>query len=204
MDEKTEELRDIFIDTTGADTVTESQEEEPGSITEADEDGTADRIAELIDTMRAQYEFSTDLDDADYERVVRGFFDGESDETVAADLDVDADTVFAARMDLHLVDEADRDAPFDLAELKRLSVDEVPVPERPEHLENDVDVDVDTVRHYSAVVDTDVESTRANHRFRDEFEQLLTDADLETSHASDVHDDGLEEAAEDIETNVSF
>ncbi|WP_430504426.1 conditioned medium-induced protein 4 [Haloparvum sp. PAK95] len=202
MDEKTEELRDIFIDTTGADTVTESQEEEPGSITESDEDGTADRLAELIDAMRAEYEFTTDLDDADYERVVRGFFDGESDETVAADLDVHADTVFAARMDLHLVDEADRDAPFDLDELKRLAVDDVPVDERPAHL--DADVDPDTVRHYSAVVDADVESTRANHRFRDEFEQLLTDADLETSHASDVHDDGLEEAAEDIETNVSF
>ncbi|MFB6236096.1 MAG: conditioned medium-induced protein 4 [Halopenitus sp.] len=202
MDEKTEELRDIFIDTTGADTVTESQEEGPGSIKEPDDDGTADRLEELIDAMREQYEFTTALDDADYERVVRGFFDGESDETVAADLDVDADTVFAARMDLHLVDEADRDAPFDLDELKRLSVDGVTVEDRPAHL--DADVDADTVRHYSAVVDADVESTRANHRFRDEFEQLLTDADLETSHASDVHDDGLEEAAEDIETNVSF
>jgi len=202
MDEKTEELRDIFIDTTGADTVTESQEEGPGSITKSDEDGTADRLAELIDAMRAQYEFTTSLDDADYERVVRGFFDGESDETLAADFDTDADTVFAARMDLHLVDEADRDAPFDLDELKRLSVDDVAVAGRPAHL--DADVDADTVRHYSTVVDADVESTRANHRFRDEFEQLLTDADLETSHASEVHDDGLEEAAEDIETNVSF
>lgn len=202
MDEKTEELRDIFIDTTGADTVTESQEEEPGSITDADDDTTTERLTELIDTMRDQYDFTTQLDDASYKHVVRGFFEEVGDEAIATDLDVDEDTVFQARMDLHLVSEADRDAPLDLDELKQLVIDGVPTEDRLDHVENDVDVE--TVRHYSAVVEADVESTRANHRFRDEFGQLLTDADLETSHASDVHDDGLKEAAEDIETNVSF
>ena len=43
-----------------------------------------------------------------------------------------------------------------------------------------------------------------NHRFRDAFSDLLTDADLSTRLAADARRDGLKEATEDIETDVSL
>jgi len=199
MDEKTEELRDIFIDATGSDTVTERQEESPGSLTDVDED-VEGRVRELVATMRDRYEFAAGLDGEAYATVVHGYFDGRSDADLAADLGAEEGTVFDARMDLHLVDEADRDAPFDLDELSSLHVDDVPLAKRAAELRAEPDV----VRRFSEVVAADLESTRANDRFRTEFRELLTDADLEASHVREAREDGLREAAEDIETDVQF
>jgi hypothetical protein len=199
MDEKTAELRDIFIDTTGSDTVTESQEETRGSLTETG--GQADaRVVEIIGTMRDKYTFVSGLEDDDLQQVVEQFHDGESDTDIADTIGVDEDTVFNARMDLHLVRETDRTAPFELAELRALLVDDTPVEERAEVLETDEA----TVAHYSEVVEADLESTRANDRFRDEFEELLTDSALTNRMAQNAREDGLRDATEDIETDVSF
>lgn len=199
MDEKTAELRDIFIDTTGSDTVTESQEETRGSLT--DTDGHADtRVAEIIDTMREKYMFVSDLDDDELQEVVTRFHDGESDAEIAERIDADETAVFNARMDLHLVRTTDRDAPFELADLRALLVDETPMADRATTLGADETI----VSHYSEVVDADLESTRANNRFRDEFEELLTDSALTNRMAQNAREDGLQEATEDIETEVSF
>lgn len=202
MDEKTAELRDIFIDATGSDTVTESQEESRGSLTERERRGDG-RVAEIIGTMRERYTFVSGLDDDDLRRVVEAFYDEqseESDEDIAASLGVDEETVFNARMDLHLVRESDRDAPFELDELRSLRVEETPLDECAAAL----DADESVVAHYNEVVEADRESTRANNRFRDEFEELLTDSALSGQMARDAREDGLKEATEDIETDVSF
>ncbi|WP_101295244.1 conditioned medium-induced protein 4 [Halegenticoccus soli] len=199
MDEKTAELRDIFIDATGSDTVTESQEEKRGSLT--DDEGEADeRVAEIISTMRERYAFDSSLDDGALHRVVRGFYDDEGDNEIAADLGVEPREVFDARMDLHLVRDADRDAPFDLDRLRSMLVEKVPLEERAAAL----DADERVVARFSEVAEADLESTRANDRFRDEFEELLTDSDLSAQLAKDAREDGLKEATEDIETDVSF
>lgn len=215
MDEKTAELRDIFVDATGSETVTEDQQAGRGSLTGRDDSTVAERIVELIATMRDRYSFSTSLPDAGYERIVRAHFEGIADAAIARDLaaaaedpdaELDADPeiapedVFRARMDLHLVADADRDCPVDFAELKRLVLAGATTDELIEEL----GVDAETARRCGRVAEADVESTRANHRFRDEFRELLTDADLEESLAADALEDGLEEAAEDIETDVSF
>ncbi|MDR5671954.1 putative transcriptional regulator, contains HTHdomain [Halalkaliarchaeum sp. AArc-CO] len=200
MDEKTEELREIFIDATGSESVTEGQVESPGSLTDGDEGAVLDRVAELVGTMRERYEFDSSLCDRELVDVVRCHFDGADDDAIADHLGVDREGVFRARMDLHLVADGDRDAPFELETLKRLHADGVSMAERVETL----DADEETVRRYSAVVDAELESTRANDRFRDEFRELLTDADIEGPLAQDAHEDGLEEATEDIETDVSF
>jgi len=50
----------------------------------------------------------------------------------------------------------------------------------------------------------DLTSTRANDRFRDEFRDLLTDADIEGSHAETARNDGLEEATKDMETDTNL
>jgi hypothetical protein len=65
-------------------------------------------------------------------------------------------------------------------------------------------VDPATVRRYRRVAEADLTSRRANHRYRDAFADLLTDADLSTRLASDARRDGLEAATEDIETDVSL
>jgi hypothetical protein len=199
MDEKTAELRDIFIDTTGSDTVTENQEEVRGSLTE-DEKNVARRLDELITTMQGRYDFVSTLETDSLTRIVRGFHDEESDAELAEELGVDESAVFDARMDLHLVNETDRDSPFALDELRTLVVNDVPMSDRAVEL----DSDEATVGQYSAVVEADQRSTRANGRFRDEFAELLTDSDLSNRLAETAREDGLQDATEDIETNVSF
>ncbi|SDQ84991.1 hypothetical protein [Halopelagius longus] len=153
MDEKTAKLRDIFIDATGSDTVTESQEEGPGSLVDdGDDRRVTERVGELVSRMADRYEFESGLSDADLVQVVFGFYEGADDDDIAAELDADAETV----------------------------------------------------ARYRRVVEAAAEATRANHRFRDEFEELLTDADLSSRLDLDAHHDELREATEDIETNVSF
>lgn len=200
MDEKTEELRDIFLDATGSDTVTERQEASPGSLTDRDEATVEKRLAEVVAVMRDRYDFASDLAGEALRRVVRGHFAGESDAEIGDAVGASAADVFEARMDLHLVTESDRDAPFDFEALRRLASEEVPVEKRAERL----DADPEAVRRYSAVVAADRASTRANDRFRDAFRDLLTDADIEGSLARTAREDGLREATEDIETDVSL
>ncbi|MDZ5812272.1 hypothetical protein U4E84_13055 [Halorubrum sp. AD140] len=211
MDEKTAELRDIFVETTGSDTVTERQAESPGSLTDRDEAVVEERVRELVAAMRERYEFSTDLDDATYARIARGRFELDDDEAIAAALastaadpsTVDPDTVRDARLDLHLVREADREvdgAPFDYADLKSLTAEGRSIVECADAL----DADPDAVAKYARVARVDLTSTRANDRFRDELRDLLTDADIEGSHADSAREDGLKDATEDLETDVSL
>jgi hypothetical protein len=230
MDEKTAELRDLFVETTGEESVTESQADARGSLsTESDEGAVDERLADLIAAMRDRYEFTTSLSTSDLRRIVRGFFDPdaagaeqkswsrEADAALAASLDADADAeaVFRARMDLHLVSESDREAPFPFERLRRLVLDggrdggsersdDAALAAVLEEAADVGDVDAGTVRRYRRVVEADLASRRVNHRFRDAFTDLLTDADLSTRLAEDARRDGLKEATEDIETDVSL
>lgn len=199
MDEKTSELRDIFVDATGEETVTEEQAEPRGSITE-DEDAeeVAAEVADLVETMRDRYDFRTDLDAESYRRVVRGFYDDEDDEALAEAVGVPVGTVVDARLDLHLVRDADRNVP-DFEAIRDRIVDGA----TDDAIAGDTG-DAETVAHVRRVVESDREATRANGRFRDGFAELLTDADLTGRLASDSREDGLEEATEDIETDVSL
>lgn len=201
MDDRTEQLRDLFVETTGEEEVTESQAEDRGDL--ADEVAAEDaerRIRELIDQMRERYTFDSGLDADALVQVVTGFYADESDADLADTLETDTETVFLARTDLHLVRDADRDAPFPIEDLRELIVDDVPRDERAEHLQTDSE----TAEHYSRVVEADMRSTRANHRFTDAFAELLTDADLRESHAVEAHDSGMEEATDDMETNTQL
>ncbi|OYR42575.1 MULTISPECIES: hypothetical protein [unclassified Halorubrum] len=220
MDEKTAELRDIFVETTGSDTVTERQAESPGTLTDRDEAAVAERVRELVAAMRERYDFSTDLDDATYARIARGHFELDDDAAIAAALaegdaaesdavdasepvDVDPETVRDARFDLHLVRDADRevdDASFDYADLKSLTAEGRSIVDCAAAL----GADPDPVAKYARVARVDLTATRANDRFRDELRDLLTDAEIEGNHAETAREDGLKEATEDIETDVSL
>jgi len=201
MDEKTEELRDIFVDVAGEDTVTESQEESPGSLT-TDEDGVDDRIAAVVERMRDRYDFDSGLDDERLAAVVRGFYDGDDDATIADELGVAAEDVFDARLDLHLFRDADTDAPFDLAPLRKRAGDDVAT------LAADLDAAPEAVRHYCRVVTAQNEARQVSQRFQAEFEEALADAGL-TAMTDAMPENGLDDTTEDIgsleeDADVSF
>ncbi|WP_380680062.1 conditioned medium-induced protein 4 [Salinigranum sp. GCM10025319] len=199
MDEKTEELRDIFIDATGSDTVTERQEETRGSLA-GDDEATDERLAERVATMRERFDFRSALGDDALVTVLRRFFDDASDAEIAADLGVVEEEVFEARMDLHLVTDADHAIDVDVGEVRRLFVDGADV----EACVAAIDADPDAVRRAYHIVESETTATRASHRFRDEFADRLADEDISSQLASDARRDGLKEATEDLETDVSL
>ncbi|MBX0322418.1 conditioned medium-induced protein 4 [Halomicroarcula sp. F13] len=197
MDEKTEELRDIFMDVAEEGTVTESQEASRGSLTDVDESTVAERLREVVARMRDRYEFRTDLDTDALVTVVREFYEGHEDDAIASDLGVDESTVFEARLDLHLLREADdADVAFDMAAFRRRTVAGATTDE----LAATFDVDADDAAHYRRVVEAQAASRRVSHRFQSEFEDVLTDAGLATQMTAAVRESGLDEATEDIDS----
>ncbi|QCC52901.1 hypothetical protein [Halapricum salinum] len=220
MDEKTEELRDIFMDVAEKGTVTERQQEGHGSLSEVDEAEIAERLRAVVADMRERYDFETGLDDETLAEIVRGFYAGEDDETLARDLDLDAETVFTARMDLHLISEDDRresskangeerpvssgeddaDAPLSMSTLRDLLAEDAD----DDTIAAELDADDDTITHFRHVAAAQNRARRASHRFQTAFEDALTDADLSIRLTASVQEDGLEDATDDMETNVSF
>lgn len=197
MDEKTEELRDLFLDVADDGTVTESQEETPGSLTE--ERPEAERIDDVIERMGERYEFDTGWRSEEYRRLVRGFFEEESDEELADELEVDEDDLFRARLDLHLLRESDTEFPFELRELRRLRTEEEDAA-----FASELDTNEATIERAIRVIEAQDEARTVNDRFRDEFEEIVTDGDLSSQLARDAREDGLEEATEGMETDVSM
>ncbi len=200
MDDKTEQLRDIFLDVAEGETVTEQQEEARGSL--ADDTTTEDRLRSVIERMRERYEFRTSLSDEELVTVVKGFFAGKNDTEIAADLGDKSrsKTVGRARIDLHLVTDRDLDAPFDLDRLRELLGSDRPMTE----IAADLDVSESTVRRYRHIVEIQKERRLVGDRFHDEFAMIAEDRDLGERLTSEVKETGLEEATEGMETNVSF
>lgn len=199
MDEKTEELRDIFMDVTDESTVTERQEETHGSL--SSEGDVRERLRTLVSEMRERYDFGTTLSDDDLVTVVRGYYDGDSDSGIARELG-DASlgkTVSRARIDLHLLRDRDTDAPFDLDDLRTLlaagSIADCA---------DELDVSESTVRRYRRIIEAQNEARAVNDRYRDEFENILYDRNLSERMTEDIQEDGLDDATDGMETNVSF
>jgi hypothetical protein len=218
MDEKTAELRDIFVDVTDESTVTERQEDTPGSL--ARDEPAAERVEEVVASMRERYEFDTDLPNAALAELVEGFYDGAGDAALAeraADVADEADErsdgevpdsgasepsrrdVFRARMDLHLVRETDTDAPFALGDLRDRLANDASIAA----IADEFDVAASTVRRYRRVLETQAERRRVGDRFREEFDEILSDADL-ASLTEDVTRDGLDDATDGMENDLSF
>lgn len=200
MDEKTAELRDIFVNVTESDTVTERQEEARGSLTGDAPADREERIRETIAELRERCSFETDLADDALVAVVVGFFEGTSDTDIAETVGEDRRTVVRARLALHLLRDRDTDAPFDLERLRTL-LDEGSVADAAAEL----DVSESTVRRYRRVLDARAEERRVSGRFRAAFEDLFADAAVEQLTAN-VRETGLEEATEDAESesNISM
>lgn len=198
MDEKTAELRDIFMDVAEDETVTESQTEQRGTL--ADDGPPVDqRLADVIVRMRERFDFETDLSTATYADVVCRFYDGKADEQIAVDLECSRGTVFHARADLHLLREDDA-ADADLGAIR----ERVTAGEDPQTAAERAGYEGGTAERAAAVVRANNASRRVSHRYRSEFEEILTDADMAVRLTASAHEDGLDEATEDTETDVQF
>ncbi|MDS0476213.1 conditioned medium-induced protein 4 [Natrinema sp. 1APR25-10V2] len=196
MNDKTEELRDIFTDVTdGEETVTESQENTRGSL-ERDERTDEERLESVVQQMRERYGFETELSNDELLTVARGFYDERSDADIAEELGVDEDEVFEARMTLHLVGEDDADE-VDLAAIRDREEDDAT-------LAAEYGVNEPQIRRYRRVAEAEDQSRAANDRYRDEFDSVLADAELSERMASDLREDGLEDATDGMETDVDF
>lgn len=198
MDEKTAELRDLFLDVADEETVTESQAESRGTLAGSDAD-VEDRLEDVISRMRDRFEFETDLADETYVAVVRQFYDGRSDAEIGEDLDRAVDSVVRARLDLHLVREEDATG-VDLDALREQLADGADVTEAAATL----DVEEDLARRAERVLSAHDASRRVSHRFRSEFEEILTDADLAVRLTAGAQEDGLEDATEDAEVDLDL
>ncbi|WEL20160.1 hypothetical protein [Halorhabdus sp. BNX81] len=200
MDEKTDELRELFEEVAGTDTVTESQEDGRGTLSEIDEERVDRRLREIVEQLRGAFPFETTLADDARVRLIRGFYRGESDDDLAAALDVDTETVIVARLELHLFRESDTDTPIPWDECRRYLRES----EDDEEVAATLDLDPEAVDRYRAVADARDEARNVSHRFRSAYRDAIPDADLAEPLLDDVTEDGLDEAAADIETDVSF
>lgn len=198
MDEKTEELRDIFLDVADEDTVTDHQDEDRGSL-DSDRDVAAE-LQEVIEEMRTRFAFQTDLDDEKLTELVCEFYDGASDDELAEVLSVDTEDIQDARLDLHLVRPEERDYPFDITE----AMNDYSAGEEVAALSERYDVQEDAMRRLLRIHEIDQRSRQVNQRYRDTFDSILEDMELTSRMVSDVHEDGLEDATEGLETNISF
>ncbi|WP_458185949.1 conditioned medium-induced protein 4 [Haladaptatus sp. NG-WS-4] len=198
MDKKTEELRDIFIDVTDEATVTEEQEETHGSL--GSEQKVNERLRDIVEDMRERFTFDTSLGDAELVSVVRRFSAGDDDEEIAAELGTSEDAVTEARLDLHLFRDADTDAPFDIETLRVLLADGTSIADCAERL----DANETTVSQYQHVVEARNEARAVSQQYINEFENVLQDRELSDRMAQDIQQDGLDDATEGMETNVSF
>ena len=200
MDEKTRQLRDIFMDVAEDATVTERQEESRGSL--ASEERVDERLRETVESMRERFDFRSDLPTETLVTVARRFYAGDSDAEIASALDdgPDPETVGRARIDLHLVTEGDLEAPFDLDALR----DGLDEGRSAADVADALDASEAAVEHYRHVLETERERKVVNDRYHEEFDRLLADRDLEERLTGGTRETGLEDATEGMESNVSF
>ena len=197
MDEKTEELRDIFIDVSGEESVTESQTGGHGSLTDTDEATVEQRLSETVARMRERDGFRTELDDDALVTLVRGFYAGRGDDALAEELGVGESAVVEARLDLHLLRETDADADFDVTAFRKRVVADDPTDAE---LAAAFDIDTERAARYRRVVEAQAAARGVSYRFTSEFEDALAEAGLATQLTAAVRETGLDEATEDIDS----
>ncbi len=200
MNKKTEELRDMFLDMTDEETVTERQEETHGSL------GTEEKVEEqllgVVAEMRERYGFDTRLSDEELTTVVRGFYAGDEDIEIAGELGDESleETVSSARIDLHLFRMSDTEAPFEIEALRTLVRRDATTADCAKEL----GVEEATVRRYRRVIEAKAEARAVNQQYVNEFENILQDREISDRMTSDIQQDGLDDATDGMETNVSF
>ena len=206
MDEKTEELREVFLDVADEETVTERQSEQRGSIV-VDEAEMRKRLRSTVDRMAERYGYETVLSRNDLVEIVQLFYAGRDDADIAEELEADVSTadVARARIDLHLVTEEDREGNKTERDRERDDYqDSLEAGQSVEEIAAERDVDEIIVESHRRAREVQEERREVDDRFRREFERTLGEQGLSARLTEGVAEDGLEDATEGIETNVSF
>ena len=194
MDEKTEELRDIFLSVSDEESVTESQTESRGSLL----GNSGGDLAEVLEQLREKFGFECSLSDGERVRLVEEFYEGRDDDELAEKLGLDPETVFEARMEQHLLREEEPHLDEETVELITES------DQSAEELAEAVDATAEEIRRGRAVLDARARSRRVSQRFRIAYEERVTDAELSDHLAAETQEDGLDGATEGAETGVDF
>lgn len=224
MDEKTAELRDVFLEVTDEESVTERQDGGRGTLVDG-EDARAldDRLADVVAELREREGLTTPLPDAALVRVVRAFYEGADDAAIAervqsaapageeatpATDEIDAEAVFRGRLALHLLRDADADAGVDLDALRGALEDAGHEPTDwvadgesdpavdDEALAEALGVTPDAVARGRRVLATRAAIRRTNDRYRTAFDRILADSELSGSLTLAAGSHGLTEAIE--------
>jgi hypothetical protein len=200
MDEKTEQLREVFLDVAEEETITERQEDPRGSIAVDDDDIEAG-LRSTIATMEERYDVAPEFSREELVELVWLFYEGADDAEIARELgDVGADAVARARIDLHLVTAGDRDGSIDLDELR----DRLDAGRSLEEIAENVGTTESRLERRKRVAEVEEERRLVGDRFRLEFDRLLGEEAFTGRLTEGVSEDGLEDATEGIDTNVSF
>lgn len=165
MTDRIDHLRDIYSRLGGAPEFTESQQQPRGTVRS---DAAVDRdVRAVIDELRERSDFRTTLSNDDLVSIVRGFYAGQPDSALAADLGVSTGTVFRARMNLHLFSPSD--APPELDPLVR----RLRAGESVDAVATDVEVPRAAVERLDRLLRAREAARRVNYRYATEFADLL-------------------------------
>ncbi len=200
MDEKTEQLRDLFMDVAEEETVTEHQTDDRGSLTT--DDGTEDRVRTVIEQLQERYEFRSDLGIDELHHVAEGWYENKDPSEIAAELpdDVDPEAVNRAAVDLHLVDLDTLDAPVELDRIREALAADRSI----DATANTLEISKQRLTHYRHVLQVTDERRVVGDRYREEFDRVLADRDLGEQLTEEIQESGLDGATEGLETNTSF
>lgn len=200
MDEKTEQLRDLFMDVAEEETVTEHQTDERGSLTTTER--TEDRVRTVIEQLTERYEFHSDLEIDELRLVVEGWYEDKDPGEIADALPADVDTMAVKRaaVDLHLVDLETLDGAIDLDRVRDAIQEDRPIAA----IADDLGIPEDRLKHYSHALEVNDERRVVGDHYREEFDRVLADRDLGEQLTDEIKESGLDGATEGLETNTSF
>ncbi len=212
MDERTDELRDLFESVTGTETVTERQRRSRGSLTS--ETDPKEAIEAEVEAMRSALSFETDLPTGALVTVVQGFYQGDTDAEISAAVEgqtdtegretakesVDSGEISQARLDLHLVRESERPGAETTRRLREIEDGAETV----SSVAAELDCSEAAVRRWLAVREAQAERRRVADRYRQAFESALEDRDIADRLTSSLEETGLEGAVEDQEVDVDM
>lgn len=170
--DRMERLQRLYTEMGGAPTSTERQTPARGSL--LDEATLEARLGAVVERMRERYGFRTSLDSTALATIVGGYYAGRTDAELADALDVSAETVARARVNVHLFRPADTAATFDVGTLRSLLDAGASVEEAAEEL----GVAPTTAARLAHVLAVQHEARVSGYRYPEEFEELL-DVDTE-------------------------
>ena len=175
--EKVEQLTDIFHEITGESSTTERQHEDRWASVSADSSDGDSTIRSIIREMTDEYGIQTSLDENELVTVVQCYHAGQGDREIARALGSSSDkTVARARISLHLFQETDFDAPFELSQLRELLDQDA----SNEEIADTLSASKTTVRAYARVLTAETEAERADYEYQFRFEQALTDTETDS------------------------